>query len=195
LDADDLMHPDRLARQKEFLSSNPAIDVVGTEAWIFQGIRVLGHKRSTTGRRGRHIPALLHPTVMGKRDWFREHPYRPAFHPEDVELWARTASSSRFATLPEPLYFYREFDTMSLRKYLRTQLGLLRIYREVMGLGNGALIWQAFLSLGRSSAYALASVLGMMPEFLVAKNQAIDGHERALAESILAMIRRVEFPT
>ena len=116
MDADDIMHPERIKRQVEFLENNIDIDVVGTNAYS------LGMHNEILGIRKSHeIPkdyvgvfkntVFIHPTVMGKTAWFRRNPYEEsafAHRAEDYELWCRSYQHSRFAYIDQPLLFYRE---------------------------------------------------------------------------------------
>jgi len=64
---------------------------------------------------------LVHPTVLGKTQWFRANPYDAAFvRAEDQELWNRTCRNSVFARLPDPLFFYRESMAGNLSNYLNS---------------------------------------------------------------------------
>lgn len=104
MDADDVMLPERLALQVRYLQEHPKVDVCGTEAgeWTF-----------------------FHPSVMGRTEWFREHPYRSECDGcEDWDLWTRTRNSSTFGFLQEPLIIYRKTEKLDKEKYLfRRRLG------------------------------------------------------------------------
>lgn len=126
LDADDLMHPERIARQVDFLRSNPLVDVVDT------GMVVLNRDGKPKGVRGlnSNLPGpfevllrggFSHPSVMARREWFLNHPYDPAYlRAEDRELFARTYLSTKFGRLAEPLYYYRFVDNLPLEGYLQS---------------------------------------------------------------------------
>lgn len=113
MDADDLMHPERLERQVEYLKRSKC-SVVGTAMYSIgadgsvQGVRGLGEldqRPASVLLRG----LLAHPTIMGRKDWFRRHPYDARLtRAEDHELWVRTLGTTCFARLDMPLYFYRE---------------------------------------------------------------------------------------
>ena len=122
MDADDIMHPERLKLQVEYLDKHKDIDVVGTEAYS-----VDRHNRILGKRIMKPIPhkvvdvfkgaIFIHPTIMGKRTWFENNLYEEdvwAVRAEDYELWCRSFRKSKFAVLSSPLLFYRE--TSSLEK-------------------------------------------------------------------------------
>jgi hypothetical protein len=95
------------------MMADPLIDVIGTDAWaIDANARILwfhpGHEPSsdpwTVAQRG----MFIHPTVLGRTEWFRSNPYSDAYpRAEDHELWTRTCAHSRFAVIHEPLLYYR----------------------------------------------------------------------------------------
>lgn len=121
MDADDVMLPERLALQVKYLQEHPEVDVCGTGAgeWTF-----------------------IHPSVMGRTEWFREHPYRSECDGcEDWDLWTRTRKISTFGFLQEPLIIYRRPEKFDKEKYLlrrrqgrtvirmnRSNLSLVRYY-------------------------------------------------------------------
>src|SRR6185295_6713297 len=96
MDADDLMHPDRLALQVQRLRERPAIDVLGTAACaIDASARPLGIRGERppgpSVRSVLHDGGFVHPSVIARAAWFREHPYDPSYvRAEDLELWCRT---------------------------------------------------------------------------------------------------------
>jgi glycosyltransferase involved in cell wall biosynthesis len=122
MDADDLMHPERIERQLRLLDEYPDIDVVDTATFTVDddltplGIRAdkpLDCAPVSVLQRG----LLMHPTVMGRTDWFRRNPYDPVYvRAEDCELWCRTCTTTRFARIGKPLLFYREGMRGNLRK-------------------------------------------------------------------------------
>ena len=98
MDVDDVMLPERLAVQVKYMEEHPEVDVCGTGAgeWTF-----------------------IHPSVMGRTEWFRKHPYRSECDGcEDWDLWTRTRMSSSFGFLPEPLIVYRKPEKFDKEKYL-----------------------------------------------------------------------------
>lgn len=113
MDADDIMFPKRLERQVREMLCDPTLDVVGTDALaIDHRSRLLGPYPSrdpstdpwTVVREG----IFIHPTIMGKIEWFRSNPYSErCYRAEDLELWTRSCSFSHFHVIHEPLLFYR----------------------------------------------------------------------------------------
>lgn len=121
MDADDVMMPDRLAVQFDFLRSHPEIDLVGSSAYTRKSEFYSGILRVKNG--------FIHPTIMGKTQWFQEHPYRTECDGcEDWDLWLRTKNQSSFANLEQPLMYYRIPEYPDVLKYLERR----RIGRKVI---------------------------------------------------------------
>lgn len=115
IDADDVMLPERLAKQVAYLDEHPKVAVLGGWAEIINGAgEVIGsYKYPPTGKGGlrayilKHNP-LIHPTVMYRRDAIlRVGGYRQYRHIEDYELWTRVLAKYRGANLPEIIIKYR----------------------------------------------------------------------------------------
>jgi glycosyltransferase involved in cell wall biosynthesis len=136
MDADDLMLPDRIAKQVGYLEAHSDVDVVDTALYSVdrndnpRGIRGRGPLHPSLGnviRRG----LLLHATIVGRTEWFRSHPYDPLYvRAEDHELWCRTCSTSSFARVSEPLYVYREASSVQPDKYATSCRTQRQIYRR-----------------------------------------------------------------
>lgn len=129
MDADDMMHPQRLEKQLNYLQANPQIDVLASPVYSInqenqpQGIRGLDPIEGMTVKTVLLNKGLIiHPTVMAKTQWFRRYQYDTLYRKtQDRELWCRSASTSTFAKIPEPLYFYRE-NLFNSQSYLKSYL-------------------------------------------------------------------------
>jgi glycosyltransferase involved in cell wall biosynthesis len=128
MDADDVAHPQRLARQVAYLDAHPECVAVGSEALLIdperRPIRRLGVATDHDGieadlLRGRG-DALLHPSaLMRRRALLDVGSYRGEFPAsEDLDLFLRLAEYGRLANLPDLLLLYRQHpDNVSrLRK-------------------------------------------------------------------------------
>lgn len=126
MDADDVVHPTRLARQIEAMRADPTIDVVGTWAALVdendEPFAVAEQAElPATAARALERGLLAHATILAKRSWHLANPYDERLtRAEDRDLWCRTASSSRFGIVPEVLYVVRvsTHDAHFLRDYL-----------------------------------------------------------------------------
>jgi len=127
MDADDIMHVNRIEKQINYLESHPECDVVGSSAMIIDD---KNHILRSAAMQGQHR-TFMHPTVSGKSDWFKRNPYDPLFvRAEDHELWQRTYKQSIFYNMAEPLLFYREYGVQSVAKFLLSQKTNRKIFRK-----------------------------------------------------------------
>jgi glycosyltransferase involved in cell wall biosynthesis len=122
MDADDIAHPERLAKQVAFLNENPEIGVLGTRV-RFQttvpkssGMRWFVDWQNAILSPQEHYlkrfvdAAVAHPTVMFRRELMdRFGGYETGPVPEDHELWLRWMHHGvRFAKLPEELLIWSD---------------------------------------------------------------------------------------
>lgn len=120
MDADDIMHPQRLEIQLNFLKNHPETDVVGSNIYsINEHDFVTGARLPFRTHYAEKVHSFWHPTIMAKTGWFRKNPYDvKAYRVEDAELWLRTFSTNNFIRLSSPLLFYREFGSAYYKKYI-----------------------------------------------------------------------------
>jgi glycosyltransferase involved in cell wall biosynthesis len=201
LDGDDMMHPERLQKQVSFLEENPEVHVVGTGMYLLdeQGNAISKRLPSAAPKRScspSDLP-LLHATVMGHLEWFRRNPYDPALaRVQDMELWLRTASHSRFANLYQPLYFYTELENFSFHRY-RVACGFVRKVikrhgpRIVGPLNTQKEILKTYLKLG---VYAAACSCGAERVLLRRRSKPLSEEEMAEAQRALDNIRKQPLP-
>lgn len=142
MDADDLMMSERLQKQVDALDSHPEIDVLGT------AIVVMDDNHDILGQRGLvmkdprivDVEYLLHPTVMGKTEWFRKNLYNESYSGwEDYELWLRTRSFSHFKALSESLLFYRDSRTFNVRQFIKRRMTGCKVVLNEWRLFNNPL--------------------------------------------------------
>ena len=136
MDADDLMAPTRIQKQLSLLQRKPGVDLTATglismgDSCEYLGSRISNWQTSTTFEFLTQKSGIVHASVLGKTEWFKRNPYREGFdRAEDVELWVRSneCGDLSIAFLPEPLYFYREFDSTSIHKSADSISSLKRI--------------------------------------------------------------------
>jgi len=144
MDADDIMHPQRLEKQTQFLIENPDVDIVGS-ALISIGNKnnILG-KRSLSTAKKYNLSELIkgtwcvHPTIAGKPEYFMKNPYDTRLkRAQDYDLWLRTIDNHVFKKLDHPLLYYREASTPSFKKYyISTQNSILIYWKNRRILGS-----------------------------------------------------------
>lgn len=202
MDADDLMHPERIARQLEHLRANPGVDLVDTATFTvdddltplgIRGERPLDARPEAVLRDG----LLIHPTITGRTEWFRRNPYDGRFvRAEDRELWVRTCASTTFARLPAPLFFYREAPAGNLANYLRTERTVRDVLRRYGPPVIGAERTRRLVMRSRlkSMAYLVGTRLGVQGRLIRRRNRPLAPAEAAAARLILTEIWRTVVP-
>lgn len=132
MDADDLAHPERLARQVAYMKAHPEIGVLGTRtrfettvqkssgmAWFVTWQNAIGTPHEHYVKRFVDAP-LAHPTVMFRGelvDRFGGYSTEPL--PEDHELWLRWMHHGvRFAKLPEELLSWHDHPQRLSRTHI-----------------------------------------------------------------------------
>lgn len=150
MDADDIAEPDRLRRQVEFLRTHPDVGIVGTHVVTIDGSgAVIGRYTHPADHDGivallRRKCALVHPTVMGRREVFLDAGgYKLDILCEDYELWCRLASLGvRIANIPEPLLRYRRHGgNASSTRLLEAIRGEVRVKTQYWKGKMGPIDW------------------------------------------------------
>lgn len=127
MDADDLMHPDRLEKQINFLENHPEVDVVDTGAYVLNkdgvpvGLRGLDDKWKPDAVKALKHGIVLHPSVVARRDWYCKNKYDTDYkRAQDRELFVRVFSNTNFYHICEPLYFYRYINNVRIKPFLES---------------------------------------------------------------------------
>ncbi|WKZ65571.1 MAG: glycosyltransferase [Flavobacteriales bacterium] len=122
MDADDISHPERLAKQVAYLDAHPEIGVLGTRTafattvqkssgmrWFVDWQNAILTPNEHYVKRFVDAP-LAHPTVIFRRELVEQHGgYDTGPLPEDHELWLRWMDAGvRFAKLPEELLTWND---------------------------------------------------------------------------------------
>lgn len=122
MDADDRAHPERLAKQVDFLQGHPGVAAAGCLVQGFpvdqvrEGFRryiawLNGLVSSEEIARAIYIESpLAHPSVIMRREWLeRMDGYQERGWPEDYDLWLRMhLAGGRFAKVDQVLLEWRE---------------------------------------------------------------------------------------
>jgi glycosyltransferase involved in cell wall biosynthesis len=199
MDADDLMHPERLARQVAWFDAHPETDALGTGTYTMDADGTL-HGRRCSDPLPATIPALLrrelfaHPSVTFRTAFARANPYDPAYpRAEDLALWCRIRPTARLAVLPEPLLFYREPLHPDLEAYAATQASRRRLIRDL-----GATVpWMDRLMLRAKAravvlAYRAAALLGQEGLLVQRRNEPLEPAELSRAQAVQAAVRAID---
>jgi glycosyltransferase involved in cell wall biosynthesis len=172
MDGDDVSYPERLQRQVEYLEQHPEIDLLGTGSINFRDGKATGAvqlEESHAGICARPWASfiLLHPTWMGKLEWFREHQYQPnAIRMEDQDLLLRTYQTSNFAALPDILLGYR-VASLSLKKTLTGRYNLcLALSKKALKDRNLIFVYGILLHIIKSCVEIVVIGTGLGFKFL-----------------------------
>ena len=162
MDADDMMHPNRIARQVEILETHSEIDVLGTNAYIINDDnKVIGTRYPIDSEeRLERVKDFMQPTIMAKTEWFLTNPYDiEAIRLEDAELWYRTHSKYHFVRLNEPLLFYREVGNNYYKKYFLAQQSKAYIFSKYPNESY----WKQYFKTNflKGIVYRIAHIFGM----------------------------------
>jgi len=130
MDADDLMPPERIARQLEVLINEPDIDLVSSGLISVDGqddpIGARWHFSDTVERShllGKSGAGIVHAAVMGRRAWFLRNRYDPSVPiAQDYDLWLRSSAKDDLSVriIQEPLYYVREMGSATAAKMFRS---------------------------------------------------------------------------
>ena len=138
MDADDLIHPNRLKIQLDFLEKNKEFDLVSTGVVSIndknqvKGIRRVDEIYTDFSEVKRHYP-IVHASILAKKEWYLRNKYNQDLpRTEDFELWCRSISNNdlKLAVLPQALYYYREEGLITAEKLKRSYVDGLSVYKQ-----------------------------------------------------------------
>ncbi len=193
MDADDLSHPRRFEMQIKFLREHPEIDGVGCALVSFsRDYRAVGCRSFPTEMQsivGDPLSGirLAHATFCAHREWFEKHTYNENNSGcEDWELWQHSHGTSQFSNLSAPLYFYREFDSFSLPKYVNSKARITSLQwalRSQFGIRNTA---KACARNALAAAvYSTATICGLTDRLIARRsNPASEEMQREFQQSL-----------
>ena len=202
LDGDDMMHPQRLARQIEILESQPGTDLVGTAMYSLDSADRPRGMRGLTPPDARPASVLrrallLHATITGRAAWFRRNPYSERCHrSEDRELYLRTFRSLSYVQLPEPLYLCREEFSVRLDKYLascREDRSLFLEYGpQLVGPARTAALW--LMSVLKGEVYRVCTSLHAERFLVRRRNTPLTDQQSDAAMEALSRVQTTAVP-
>jgi glycosyltransferase involved in cell wall biosynthesis len=199
MDADDIMHPERVERQYSEIIRLESNSVVGTGAYsIDASSRVVGVRPGRAKLREFGLSqTFIHPTVAASTEWFRRNPYSESFvfhRAQDAELWCRAASHSNFVNLPDALLYYREAGVFSYENYIGAQLGLIFLLRTQFSHSRMRFLSDLFKRLSRIFIVSAADVLGRAESIVGRRYTPLASEQRHQAEDDLARVLSCPLP-
>lgn len=195
MDADDIMHLERLEKQFDYLQKHPNVDLVGCWAYSIdvnnkiEGL-LQNEVHPKTVKSVLNHKCFIHPTVLGRREWFLKHHYDSSFlRVEDMELWCRTINSSSFYNIPEPYYYYREVGIPYLQKYMNSMRGERAVIRKYYGHRPLLKEYFMFKTYFKQAVYRIFSLLSLEDTLIQRRSSKlesslIDKATNALLKSI-----------
>ena len=194
MDADDVAHPDRLARQVEHLARHPDVGLVGTS---YRQVHPDGRQGSLVRLQGTDAELryrlafrnpFAHPTVVFRRAWFdAAGGYAEAAVPaEDYDLFARFAAHGRLAVLPDVLLSYRlSADGVTATRPEGQRERAAAVSRAYVVALAGREVEGAVLDAVRDGRFRDCDELAAACEVLVAVRRAVERRAGADARSRL----------
>lgn len=203
MDADDLMHPERLERQLSCFDANPSCDVLGSAHCV---ITAAGSPVRVEWFPNEPIPArrllshgiMSHPSVMAKTSWFRANPYSIAYpRAEDHELWVRTYGSSSIRNLDEPLMFVRTVGTVTAAKYAasaRDTREIIRTYGPER-IGRLELASMIAASHAKEWTYRVLERIGRVDLAVARRGEPLTANQQRAFREVVTRMLAVHVPT
>lgn len=202
MDADDIMHPDRLHAQIAEFDRRRELDVLATRAYTIddnETLMGLLPERELPSAQEDFLRShfISHPTVMMRRDWALRHPYDANYRRgEDKELWLRSSHDTVFGKLEEPLFFYRvERDPNHAKQALSAlhdRMLLRERGRDILGW------WPTAMEIAKSHVrqivYRVAVRLSLDEELYRRHYVAVPEFERTEAAGELERARTTHVP-
>lgn len=173
MDADDIMHPQKILKQVEVLEQDSTIDVLGTNAYVIDennfvhGCRIKREEKELI-----NVTSFIHPSIMAKTTWFVNNPYdESALRMEDIELWFRTNKVANFKIITKPLFFYREIAGDYYKKYF----ALFKSKKYILLKYNNCSYWKLyFYSLFvKSVIYRFFSIINFERYLINRRNEVV----------------------
>jgi glycosyltransferase involved in cell wall biosynthesis len=201
MDGDDMMLPNRISEQVDFLEqnkqwmgvdsaaytidqSNHAIGIRGQDPMPTDPFYILTHCRS------------IHGTVLARAEWFLQNPYDPRFvRAEDYELWCRTALNKDFGRIQKPLYLLRE-GQVSISNYKKSMHTLRKIFEQYGPLYTSSLIWkkEKAKTYLKTWMYQLFGLMGQQHQLSSRRNRPLSVEEKEEVKQIIFQIKNQPIP-
>lgn len=200
LDDDDVMHPERLERQLRVFDAYRGVDLVGSAIYTItcdnkvSGVRRCRESIPTAAGMLKNCDVYL-STITATLDWVRRNQFDEHYwRAQDRELFCRTFESTSCRLLPEPLAFYREGRSRTIRKY---RLSMFWDRRVFIRYGPRLVGWPATLrligaSFVKAELYRLLWSSGLEHVWMGHRRNSLEQDELAHAQAMLDTIAQTE---
>lgn len=201
MDADDIMHPNRIAEQLAEAEKSEA-DIIGSDAYSIDiHSNVVGYRRSlqkvSKPAELLEKTLFLHPTVFARRKWFRENLYDTGFkRAQDRELWCRSFGQYTYSNIPKPLLYYREVGKYSFTRYVEHKYENIMIILRY-GRGMAGVVTMLMLMLKEALkvvSYGFYRILGKEDVLVRARSEALPHDSLLNAQQTIDGIRNTKIP-
>lgn len=186
MDADDIMFPNRIKFQVDYLINNSEVDLLGT------GLIAIDNTNNIIGlRKGSALSHITlknalkgswtaHPSITGKVEWFKKNNYDETLRrSQDFELWIRTVEKSNFVRIEEPLLFYREASTSSIKKYTQsTKYSIKTFWKNRNKTGILFSIFHSFMKLSKLLIYFFYFLAGSTGTLIEKRSVKLTGNKK-----------------
>ncbi|HTK19649.1 MAG TPA: glycosyltransferase [Mucilaginibacter sp.] len=198
MDADDMMLPEKLTEQINYLAQNSEVDVLDTGTYSIDendtpiGVRGISDLNNVSFKKTLKRSLLIHPTVMGKAEWFKNNRYAIGFErAEDFELWCRTFTSSVFGRLTKPLYIYRE-GRVNIRNYILTMRSVRKVLflYGYLGLSKAEIRIEILKTYAKTCLYRLFGFLNIQNILTDKRNTNISKEEIKFLTQYIHLLKR-----
>jgi len=175
MDADDIMHPERVERQLGILQENPNIDVLGTNAFTIDADNSVIGARYNISEDLVPVTGFIHPTIMGKTKWFQINKYDVlASRAQDALLWEIARNKSVFKRTNQALLFYREVPGSYYKKYFNSSKSLMNIFISRRNLYKGSyLIKNSVKGFIKGCVYRFFGILNQEKYLIKKRNNGV----------------------
>lgn len=197
MDGDDIMFPDRVEKEIDFLANHPGLDVVGSHAVIIDDSnRIIGYRGDPSHNNIGAVKAIkssvfIHPTVAGRMEFFRKYLYDETLcGVEDKDLWFRgLVGGSKYQVLDDPVMFYRDPLRFKLSTYLyRQKVSRLQIKKRWNLIKNKNVALRCFMGTYFKSFMAYLAVKLSIDDMLIGRRNiqcpSIEKYESVLKSLI-----------
>ena len=198
MDADDLCNPQRFEKQMQWFRQDSQLDVVGTGMGYIDdqdrpvGTLLMAEQHEHICRKPYRTFQLSHPSVIARKPWYEMFRYDETITlGQDFHLWLRSYQQSKFANVPEPLYYYRLESSFRLKKQCkdrRLSAGYLFDHYRNQKQYSRALVYATMQYLRMTAEIAYCTV-GAKQKLLARRYQTIsDIEQQALQADIQNVI-------